>query len=129
MKTLIFKSIIFSILLFFISGTSLGGIDIGPGFEMQDLEGSTINYSGTVGTSSINLPTSADKNISEVMFKCPYQTPLTIRCQISYDGTTYFDLMPGEFVGWSVKGFKKQIKIKANHAGVTYQTVINFEAW
>jgi hypothetical protein len=105
------------------------GADVSPGFEIQDLAGSTVNYAGTVGTSSINLPTSADKNISEVLFRCPYQTPMTIRCQVSFDGTTYFDLLPGEFMAWSIKGFKKQIKIKANQAGVSYQTIINYEQW
>jgi hypothetical protein len=100
-----------------------------PGFETQDITGSTLNYSGTVGVSAINIPTSANKVISEVLFKCPYQTPLTIRCQISFDGTTYFDLMPGEFIGWSTKGFMKQFKVKANQAGVSYQAIVNYENW
>lgn len=105
------------------------GADQAPGFEIQDLTGATINYSGTIGTSPTNIPTTANKTISEVIFKCPYQTPVTIRCSISFDGSIYFDLMPGEVIGWSAKGYKKQIQIKANQAGVSYQAIVNYEAW
>jgi hypothetical protein len=37
--------------------------------------------------------------------------------------------MPGEFIGWSAKGFKKQVRVKGNQAGVFYQAIINYEAW
>lgn len=121
MKTFIF-------MLLFISTVSIAA-DQNPGFETQDLDGSTINYSGTVGTSSVDLPASSNKVISEVFYRCPHQTPTTIRCLISYDGTTYISLNPGEAIGWSVKGNKKQIKVKGNQAGVTYEAVINYEAY
>jgi hypothetical protein len=123
------KFVLFLLLSLFFYSDICFSADIGVGFEMQDLEGSTINYSGTVGTSYVSLPASADKNISEILFKCPYQTPMTIRCQISFDTATYFDLMPGEFIGWSAKGFKKQVRVKGNQAGVLYQAIINYEAW
>ncbi len=130
LNKVVFRIFIFSLIsLLFFRGDICLSSDVAPGFEIQDLAGSSINYSGTLSSSSINIPTTADKNISEVLFKCPYQTPLTIRCQISIDGTTYFDLMPGEFIGWSVKGFKKQIKLKANQAAVSYQAIINYEQW
>ena len=54
-------------------------IDEPPGFETQDLAGSTVNYQSTVGTSPINVPTVANKVISEVFFKCSSQTPATTR--------------------------------------------------
>lgn len=127
---IVFRIIILSLIsLLFFRGDICFSADVSPGFEIQDLAGSSVNYSGTLSTSSINIPTTADKIISEVLFKCPYQIPVTIRCQISIDETTYFDLMPGEFIGWSVKGFKKQIKLKANQAAVSYQAIINFEQW
>lgn len=122
-------SILSLISLLFFRGDICFSADVTSGFEIQDLVGSTVNYSGTVGTSYISLPSSADKNISEVIFKCPYQTPITIRCQISFDTATYFDLMPGEFIGWTPKGFKKQVRVKANQAGVLYQAIINYEQW
>ncbi len=109
--------------------TLLIGADKNPGFETQDLDGNTVNYSGTVGTSSINLPTTAGNIISEVFFRCPHQTPTTIRCSISYDGTTYLTLNPGEAVGWSVKGNKTQVKVKANQSNVSYEAVINYESY
>jgi hypothetical protein len=107
--------------------TSAFSIDENPGFETQDLSGSTVNYQNTVGTSPINVPTVADKVISEVFFKCSVQTPATTRCFISFDNTTYLTLLPGEAIGWSVKGNKKQIRIKGSGAGVLWEAVINYE--
>jgi hypothetical protein len=103
--------------------------DTNPGFEQQDLYGSTVNYSSTVGTSEVNIPSSPNKVISEIFFKCPSQTPATIKCFISFDGTTFMTILPGESLGWSVKGLKKQIKIKGNQAGVLYEAVINYEEY
>jgi hypothetical protein len=103
--------------------------DTSPGFEQQDILGSTINYQTTVGTSAVNIPTSANKVISEIFFKCSSQTPSTIRCYISFDGTTYLTLLPGEAIGWSVKGLKTQLKIKGNQAGVLTESVINYEEY
>jgi hypothetical protein len=98
-----------------------------PGFEMQDLAGSTVNYSTTVGATPINVPTVANKVISEIFFKCSNQTPATIRCYLSFDGTTYLTMLPGEALGWSVKGNKKQVQVKGSGAGILWEAVINYE--
>lgn len=104
--------------------------EISPGFEMQDLIGQTKHYNGTISTSPTTLPAVADKTISEVIFKCPYQTPQTKTCSISFDGgTTYFTLAVGEFLGWSVKGEIEQVKIKGSTSGVTYDMLINYEEY
>jgi len=101
--------------------------DESPGFEIQDLRGSTENYSSTVGVTPINVPTTASKVISEIFFKCSSQTPATIRCHLSFNGTTYLTMLPGESLGWSVKGNKKQVKIYGSGAGVLWEAVINYE--
>lgn len=105
------------------------GIDESPGFEMQDLSGSTVNYSSTVGTSPINIPTVANKVISEVFFKCSSQTPASIRCYVSFDGSTYLTLLPGEAIGWSIKGNKKQIVARGSTSGVVWEAIINYESY
>lgn len=112
--------------IFLISSMSFA-IDENPGTEIQDLSGNTINYANTVSTSPTSLPTTANKVISEVMFRCLQQTPATKLCYISLDGTTYFTVYQGEVVAWSLKGNKKQISIKGNTTGVLCETVINYE--
>lgn len=102
--------------------------DIYPGFETQDLTGSTVHYNGTMGTSNVAIPTVADKVMAEVLVKCPYQTPLSVECYVSFDsGTTFFTLGVGEYLGWSLKGNIKQIYIKGSTAGVAYQIIANYE--
>ena len=99
-----------------------------PGFEMQDLSGESKHFNGTVGTTPISIPSSPDKVISEVLFKCPAKQTGTRNCFISFDaGTTFFDLEEGEYVAWSYKGRQKQIQVKGSAAGTAYQVLINFE--
>jgi hypothetical protein len=119
----------FLVAIFALADLSARAVDLPPSFESQDLEGTTINYSSTVGTTAINIPTTADKIISEVLFRCSLQTPATKRCYISFDGTTYFTLIPGDIIGWSVKGRKKQIKINGNTTGVLWEAVVNYESY
>lgn len=115
--------------IFALADLSARAVDLPPAFESQDLDGTTVNYSSTVGTTPINLPTTANKVISEVLFRCSLQTPATRRCLISFDGTTYFTLIPGDIIGWSVKGSKKQIKINGNTTGVLWEAVVNYESY
>lgn len=104
--------------------------DLLPAFETQDLDGGTTHYNGTVGTSAIAIPTVAGNIISEVVIKCPFQTPTTKKLLVSFDGgTTFFTLDPGEFIGWSVKGSRRQIHIKGGVAGVSYDVLLNREAY
>ena len=109
----------------------LVGADAPPGFETQDLWGTTTNYSGTVGVTAILLPTVADKAISEALIRCPNQSPNTRRLQVSFTSATgpWITLSPGEFMAWSVKGSKKQFWILGNVAGVEYEAIINFETF
>lgn len=105
-------------------------VDLMPAFELQDLDGSTAHFSGTVGTSAIALPTVAGNIISEVVIKCPFQTPVTKTLKVSFDGgTSFFTLDPGEFIGWSAKGSLRQIYIKGGVAGVTYDILLNREGY
>lgn len=104
--------------------------DASPGFETQDLDGATTHYSGTVGTTAVAIPAVAGSVISEVVIKCPYQTPVSKKLLVSFDGgTNFFTLDPGDFIGWSVKGRRTQIHIKGSTAGVAYDVILNREAY
>jgi len=109
----------------------LVGADTPPGFETQDLYGTTTNYSGTVGASAIAIPTVAGNVISEALVRMPNQSPQSRRLQVSFTSNAgpWLTLSPGEFVAWSVKGSKKQFWIIANGAGISYEIVVNYETY
>jgi hypothetical protein len=101
--------------------------DVPIGEFEQDF-GSTTQYSGTVGTSPINIPTVAADPIVTCFIRCPAQTPATNRLLFSIDGGSIFHtLSPGEFIIWSPKGNQKQIKIKGNAASISYEVTLNTE--
>lgn len=105
-------------------------VDTESAMEVQDLSGTTAHFTGTVGTISVALPSSPGNIISEVVIKCPFQTPTTKQLQVSFDGgVTYFTLDPGEFIGWSVKGKRRQIHIKGAVVGVVYDVIMNREGY
>lgn len=96
------------------------------GDSAQDF-GSTDQYAGTVGLTSIAVPTVAGDPIATCLVRCPAQTPSTVRLSYSFDNVTFHDLSPGEYIGWSPKGNKTQVYLKANAAGVKYEVVLNRE--
>ena len=96
--------------------------------EIRDLEGSTTHEVGTVGTTPVDLPSSADKAISELLINTQAIDSATKTLQISFDGgTNYFTLKRNTLVGWSVKGRLQQIKVKGSAASTNYDILINFE--
>lgn len=117
-------------LFLFLCARAALGADAAPGFEIEDLNGTTTHFSGTLTTSNVSLPASATTVISELIFKCPYQTPTSRTCLISFDGgTNFFALAVGEFIGWTPKGRIRQVVVKSNTAGTTYDMVMNREAY
>jgi len=68
------------------------------GDSAQDF-GSTTQYTGTVGTTPIQIPGSAGDPIVLALIRCPSQTPNTRRLSWSLDNTTYHVLSPGEYIG------------------------------
>ena len=109
----------------------LVGADTPPGFETQDLYGTTTNYSGTVGATAIAIPTVAGNVISEALIRMPTQSPNSRRLQVSFTSNTgpWLTLSPGEFGAWSVKGSKTQFWIIANGAGISYEIIVNYETY
>jgi hypothetical protein len=96
--------------------------------ETSDLEGSSDHFNGTVGTSSTAVPASAGAIISELFLRNPKANTSGVTLSISFDGgTTFMDFNRGEGFGWSVKGNKTQVHIKASAASTAYQIVMNRE--
>jgi hypothetical protein len=119
-----------ALILALVFATVADAVDTAPGFETQDLEGTTAHFNGSLTTSSVAVPTTGTTIISELLFKCPYQTPTTRNCQISFDGgTTFFTIDVGEFIAWSVKGRRTQVHVKSNTASTSYIMVINREGY
>lgn len=101
-----------------------------PQFEQQDLAGSTAHFNGTVGTSTIAVPTSPGNVISEVIVSCPSQTPFSKRLKVSFDGgTTFHTLKPNDDLIWGIKGEVKQIHLQGNVSSVEYEIVMNRESF
>ncbi len=103
--------------------------DTPPQMEIEDNNGSTTHYSGSVGTSPTTVPSSADKVISSFYLENPItNTPATKELEFSCDGgTTYTSLRLGESIVWPPKGYVKQIYIKGSTASVNYKMIINYE--
>lgn len=97
------------------------------GDAQQDFGNST-QYTGTVGTTAVAVPSVAGDDIVLFLVRAPSQTPITKRLLWSLDNVTFHELSPGEYVGWPLKGSKKQIYVKGNVAGVNYEIVLNTEA-
>lgn len=98
-------------------------------FEIQDLDGSTKAFNGTVGTSATAIPTVADKEIAEFWIENNINnSPATDRLLFSCDGgTTYTELAIGESMSWTPKGRIRQLFIKGSTASVDYKLLVNFE--
>lgn len=104
-------------------------VDVQEGFEQVDVVGSSSHYNGTVGTSSINIPTVSNKVISEFSIANVDADKSSI-LSVSLDGGSTFKTIGfnGSWV-WSPKGKLRQIKIKGDAASRAYEIVMNFEEY
>ena len=120
---MVFKKLILSVAaLVLLTGASTQ-------FEQRDILGTTTNFSGSVGTSFVAVPSSPGKPIAEALVRCSNQTPQSSVLQVSFTSSTgpWISLSPGEFIGWTVKGYMTQIWILGNNASVDYEVVLNRE--
>lgn len=104
-------------------------VDVLPEFEGSDNRGSTIQQSGTVGTSNIQIPSVASTAVSEFIIQCPDDQDIDNRLLISLDGgVNTLTLQPSGHWAWTPKGSSvTQIDIVGNQAGVKYEIVVNLE--
>lgn len=103
--------------------------DVLPDFESSDNSGSTVQESGTVGTTNIQIPSVASTAISEFLIQCPEDQDIDNRLLVSLDGgANVMTLLPSGHWAWTPKGGSvTQIDIVGNQAGVLYEIVVNLE--
>lgn len=107
-------------------------VDLSPEFETTDELGQTRQYSGTVGTTPINIPSSPFRSIDSFLLRCPNQSPTSRRIEFSLNGgVNWMTLGVGEYIGWSPRKDSSgndivQILIRSNTAGTAYEAIINF---
>jgi hypothetical protein len=104
-------------------------VDVAPEFESRDNIGTTSQFTSTVGTSPVSIPSVAGGRISEVFIHNPASNPKNSILYFSMDGGTTFTSLPwNSTFGWTPKGSVTQIQIKADAAGRNYEIVMNREA-
>lgn len=82
------------------------------------------HFNGTVGTTAIQIPSSAGDDISEVLIH--NTTSANRDLLISFDGgTTFKTLTPDANIIWNVKEGITQIHIKGSAAATSYEIVMN----
>lgn len=104
--------------------------DVYPEFETTDDLGETRQFSGSVGTTAINIPSSPIRPIDAFLVRCPPQASIR-RLEVSLNGgADWLTLAPSEYVIWSPKRDTlgndiQQIKIRGNTASVLYEAILN----
>jgi len=104
--------------------------DRAPEFETVDSKGTVDTFSGTVGTSLIAVPTVAGNVIQSFTVICDPVQSITNVLTVYLDGVGTVPaavLYPGGFYSGEIKGSKRQINLKANVAGVSYQVTLDRE--
>jgi hypothetical protein len=98
-------------------------------FETVDEGGSSTQFTSTVGTSPVSLPSIAGNAIQEITIYNPQTNPKSAILYVSWDaGVTFRQIPWGSEWGKTLKGRKTQIQIKASAAATNYEVTIDFEA-
>lgn len=95
--------------------------------EIQDQLGSQVWYAATIGTTSAAFPAIPGNTIIEVEVKSLPSNGISTLLYYSIDDVVFHSLLPGEAQAFRCRGGQKQIWLKANTAGVSYETKIAFE--
>lgn len=107
--------------------------DFAPQWEIEDVQGKTVHYGGTVGVTSALIPAVAVGKISCVFIRNPTRNTPTKKLDVAVDGgTTYTRLDPGEYIIWTPKNNLAnipitQVQIVGLVAGVEYEIIMDFE--
>jgi len=95
--------------------------------ETVNTDGSTDHYNGTVGTTAVDIPSSAGNIIQSILIDNT-NTASTKTLLVSFDGgTTYKTIGVGATFSWTVKGNLRQVKIKGGAASTSYEILLNRE--
>lgn len=103
-------------------------VDPHPEFEQTDTAGSTDEYTSSVGTTAVLVPSTAGNDIEEIGIRCTVDQANNRRLEYSYDGINYKRLRVGEAREDEPRGGIKQVWIRAAGSGVTtvsYEIIMN----
>lgn len=103
--------------------------DSPPRFEIADNQGTTVQSSGTVGTTPISFPAVAGPPISEFLIQCVENQDVDHRLQVSLDGgSNWITLYPTGHLAWTPKGQSVvQLTLKGSEPNVGYEILANLE--
>jgi len=93
--------------------------------ETQNTSGVTSHENGTVGTSAIDIPSSAGNVIQAILID---NTDNSKDLLVSFDGgTNYKTITPESILSWLLKGNQTQVKLKASGATTSFEILLNLE--
>lgn len=102
-----------------------------PEFEIADKKGSTVVYTGTVGTSWTAVPAAPTANdIQSFAVEADAENDITNTLSVSLDGgtTTLTIIYPTGYFGGLIKGSSQtQIWLKGAAVSCAYTVTINYE--
>ncbi len=86
--------------------------------------GSTDHFTGTVGTTKENVPSTDAGSISQILIECPLSSPGSLKVSFN-NGVGIKTLEPGSNIVWSPRGGLKHLELTGSVAGVKYDIVMN----
>lgn len=99
----------------------------GGSVEIQNTDGSTDHFNGSVGTTAIDIPSSPGGIIQSVLIDNTNNSNAKT-VLVSFDsGTNYKTISAGGVLSWITKGNMTQIKIKGGAASTNYEIIMNRE--
>lgn len=103
--------------------------DFIPQFEVEDRVGSLATVIGTVGTSTISVPTPTGYNIQEFIVINPDSNDYDRYIEVSLDGGTTFTgkIYPHGHYSQEIKGNQNSIHLKASHASTGFIVIFEKE--
>ena len=104
--------------------------DVGSQTEIQDIDGTTTMFSGSVGSTSVAIPSVSGNIISSVSFRNSISNTGNKNLLYSLDDVTFFSLSSGEFASFKMKGSVTQVYVKSDSVNlVDYEVAMNRELY
>jgi hypothetical protein len=100
----------------------------GGTIETVNTKGLTSHFNGTVGTTAVDIPSSAGGIIQSVLID-NINTDSTKSLEVSFDGgTTYKTITSASTLSYTIKGGLTQIKLRGAVASCDYEILMNRES-
>lgn len=95
-------------------------------FPLPNTGGSSAHYNGSVGTTSVSVPSTAGASITSFLIENTHNSQNLL---FSLDGgSTFKTVLPGDAYVVSPRGDLTQITLQGSAAGTTYEIIMNRKA-